>query len=434
MNKWQKTLPFVAAIATLPVIAAVVLFGLTWAIHLWNMPPWICACIALLLMIVGFYAVWRVSRAFIVGRFRFRLRTFLLGISLVAIILGTVGQTVLKWLSQGYAVQAVVQSGGRPGHWSDKHNNWLHARVGYDPFEDVEVVRVRTNQAVAEILRNKEQFSDLQQLSFGRGLTDASLQHSSEFNDFAQLQFGEFVMAPVTDTGLEYLSSWTNARDLFFNGCAFTDKGLAHLSHLPKLESLSLIGDEGGSMVIADAGMLHIGNMSTLKNLRLAGIPITDAGLVSLTKVSNLERLTLHRTAITENGVKKFRKALPDCWVTGMSDSFPTVAQIRQIRVSDTTAIENEIVVISDTAQIGSVKACLENLVDQAGVDWQHDHEWEPDSTGTYILHFEGTTRTLCSCLVGNGFLRNGWGLYRTLTKAESAETRKTLGIVESDE
>ena len=366
------------------------------------------------------------------GRFRFRLRSFLVGISVVAIILGTVGQTVLKRLRQGYAVETFVRSGGRPGHWADKHNNWLHATVGYDPFADVEVVRVRTNQAVAEILRNKKQFSDLEQLSFGRGPTDASLKRAAELNDFAQLHFGEFIMTPLTDTGLLYLSNWTKARDLFFNGCAFTDKGLAHLSRLPKLESLWLFGDEGGSMVITDAGMHHIGNISTLNNLTLIGVPITDAGLATLTKLSNLERLTVRRTAVTEDGLERFRAALPDCWVTGMSDSFPTVAQIRQIRVCDTTTFENEIVVIRDTDRVSSVKACLEQLVGQANVGWQHEQEWEHDLTGMFNLHFEGTRRTLCSCLVGDDFLRNGWGFCRTLTNEESDTIRETLGITNS--
>lgn len=429
MERWKKTIPLVAAIVALPVIVVAVLLTLAWTIHLWNLPPWVCGCIALLLTCGGVYAVWRASRAFILSRFRFRLRTFLVGISLIAIVLGTVGQTVLKRINQGYAVQAIVQSGGRPGHWSDKHKNWLYETMGYDPFDNVEVVRVRTNQAVAEILRNKEHFSDLEQLSFGKGPTDASLRRATEFNDLAQLHFGEFILSPLSDTGLMYLGKWTNARHLFFNGCAFTDKGLAHLPHLPKLESLWLLGDEGGSMVITDAGMHHIGKISSLKTLSLVGIPVTNAGLANLTDLANLERLTIRRTAVTEDGLDRLRTALPDCWVTGMSDSLPTVVQIRQIQVFDTAVSENAIVEISDTGQIESVKECLERLVGQADVDWQYDFEWEHDSAGTINLNFEGTKRTLCSCLVGNEFLRNGRGLYRTISDEEAVEIQEALGI-----
>ena len=328
-------------------------------------------------------------------------------------------------------MQALVQSGGMPYHWvdHDQDQNWLRTSVGYDPFDDVTVLRVGTSQVVNEILRNKEQFSDLEQISFCKGVTDESLLQASEFNDFAQLQVGEFVMAPITDDGLKHLRGWTNARILFFNACAFTDDGLAHLAHFPKLERLSLFGDEGGSMVITDAGMLHVAKISTLKSLTLCGMPINDEALESLASLSNLERLALHRTEVTEKGVKDFRKALPDCWVFGLKDSLPTVDQISQIRVTDASAAVNEVAVISSKAKIANVKARLEPLFHEKGISWKTTPEGEWDLKNAYTLQFESSKRVFCHCVIGDGFILNAWDRYRPITAEQSTGIRQALGV-----
>lgn len=116
-------------------------------------------------------------------------------------------------------------------------------------------------------------------------------------------------------------------------------------------------------MVITDAGMVHIGNLSTLKTLKLIDIPITDAGLAHLLKLKDLERLTVSRTSVTEDGVGNLRNVLTDCWITGMGDSFPTA---NQIRVCEDGTTENELNVIDTPDRIAEVKACLERIVDVA--------------------------------------------------------------------
>ena len=430
----KRLSPLVITAPSVPLVIALVWLLLVWSVHRWNVPPWAVVTIAVLLVPSGTFFVWYLAQLFVRRRLRFGLRSFLVGVLTAAILMATVGRTVYQRWNQWHALRAVGQSGGFLPRWTEgKNENWLKVKTGYDPFENVEALAVKKDNAVPVILQHKEQLSDLRQLYFESGSSDASLIRVTDLNDFDKLDSVSFAGVRLTDKGLQRLSKWTNVRHLFFNGGAFTDNGLAHLASLPNLTTLTFIGDEYGAiltMPVTDAGMAHLGRMSNLKTLKLIGIPLTDDGLVHLETLQGLERLTVHRTAATETGLATLREALPDCWVTGMKDSFPSVSQICEIRVLEASS-ENELIVIRKDDRIAEAKACFEGFVAPSGVQWQHEwqHDWESIAEGSIVVHFEANNRRLCSCLVGDEFLRNGWGLYRALRKAESLRIRKTLGL-----
>ena len=72
---------------------------------------------------------------------------------------------------------------------------------------------------------------------------------------------------------------WVAARDLS-SVLHITDKGLASLTNLEKLEFLTLYGDG-----ISDVGLLHLGKLTGLKKLSLKETRVTPAGLIGLGSV-----------------------------------------------------------------------------------------------------------------------------------------------------
>ena len=66
---------------------------------------------------------------------------------------------------------------------------------------------------------------------------------------------------------------------------------------------------------VTDAGMEHLNDIPTLKELRLNGDRVTDKGVQKLTKLKGLTKLSLGRTKVTPAGVNAFKKAVPTCEV-----------------------------------------------------------------------------------------------------------------------
>jgi hypothetical protein len=85
-----------------------------------------------------------------------------------------------------------------------------------------------------------------------------------------------------------------------------TDRGLALISRLPRLEQLRL-----ASPRISDAGLTSLAELKELRFLHLIDMPITDAGLDHLHGLSNLESLYLDGTSVTDAGIERLLAALP---------------------------------------------------------------------------------------------------------------------------
>ena len=90
------------------------------------------------------------------------------------------------------------------------------------------------------------------------------------------------------------------------NRTYYTDRGLAMLPGLKKLEVLSI-----GSIGVTDEGMSHIAALANLRDLNIFGCPITDAGCTKLLALKSLETLNLRHTEVTIAGLRQL-SALPN--------------------------------------------------------------------------------------------------------------------------
>ena len=153
----------------------------------------------------------------------------------------------------------------------------------------------------------------------GTKITDATLEVLSGVPALEWLDIG---WAQITDTGLDYLASLTNLRHLAMGGNKLTDTSLQFLRQMPQIEYLDLGGmqrtDSGlWSLQLTDAGMQAIATVTELRELRLAGTPVTGRGLESLKPLTKLERLNLQ-------GCRRLR-----------DDAAAVLAGFKQLRVLD---------------------------------------------------------------------------------------------------
>ena len=87
-----------------------------------------------------------------------------------------------------------------------------------------------------------------------------------------------------------------------------TDTELVHLKELTKLRDLNLQRTN-----VTDAGLVHLKGLTNLQILVLWDTKVTDAGLIPLKGLTNLKYLGLSRTDVTDAGIKQLQQALPNC-------------------------------------------------------------------------------------------------------------------------
>jgi hypothetical protein len=293
-------------------LAAVILFA--WFVHLRWLPDWLVNLLGLLIALGALFLVWRTIRFLSRRRYRFSLRSAMILIATLAVALSVLGNQLHFAAREHRALQALWKDGSGAQYYLESHEDsawfcWLIKRFGHDPFAKVAEIRVRTDAGVQTILDHQAEFTDLEVVRFGAGVTDQSLKRIGEFNSFRSLRFADFDGGPMTDAGMKDLRDWTNLPEVCFSRCnCVTDAGLAHLVEMPALEGLCML-----STTFTDAGLVHVGKMHRLEWLAISRVPITDAGLEHLKPLANLQRLSIYRTRVTQRGIDQLQQALPHC-------------------------------------------------------------------------------------------------------------------------
>jgi len=160
--------------------------------------------------------------------------------------------------------------------------------------------------------------------------------------DLPNLQEVVFDSANLNDDWCAELARCPHLEALFFLGTV-TDRGLAHLEKLHKLQAVSLVNTK-----ITDRGLHVLASKEGLRWLSLSGTPITDAGLVHLKKVKSLEFLNLEGTRTTGKGLvhlagltklRHLRLAAQAPGSKGQAYGFQSLAAMGQMRHLDAADI-----------------------------------------------------------------------------------------------
>jgi Leucine-rich repeat (LRR) protein len=176
----------------------------------------------------------------------------------------------------------------------------------------------------------------------GTKITDMTLEFVSTIPTLESLDVG---YAEITDVGLDHLTSLPNLRALTIGGNKLTDMGVHLLRQMPQLTYLDIGGsqrtDSGlWSVSLTESGVESMATLVELRELRLAGTPVSGRSMEKLKALVKLERLVLQNckriaddsvpilssfatlrvldvkgTAITEQGAATLKKNLPNAQV-----------------------------------------------------------------------------------------------------------------------
>jgi hypothetical protein len=128
----------------------------------------------------------------------------------------------------------------------------------------------------------------LKSLDLNQCLTDERL---AKLTALGELEYLQTNVALVTDDGLKPLAHLKSLRNLkfFHPGPSFSGAGLAHLTELPHLQSVTV----AGSLAFNDEGMAAVATLSRLQEFRTWHAGQTQEGVKKLEKLTNLKALNL---------------------------------------------------------------------------------------------------------------------------------------------
>ena len=325
----------------------VVLVGLWLALGTSNWSATLAASAVFVTLLVCFTV-----GEFIRGRFRLSLRVLLASMTMLAILLGLLGNRAYHARNQRRAVQSIIRAGGEVRHDIDESfgggwvrtggglifPEWLLEVLGPDMFGDVNNVffpngvisegddladidfgnfsSVRFSNCLLgdEAIARIGTLSDVRYLYLVQtGIEDEDLASISRLENLDYLMLG---MNPgITHKGLRNLSQMKNLRVLDLTDTGITGEGLAELTTLEHLEWLVL-----ARTPITDDDLTQLQKMSNLRSINLRGTEITDQGVEQLYALPNLQWVNLHNTKTTVEAISKLERALGQRRVSNYED------------------------------------------------------------------------------------------------------------------
>lgn len=233
-------------------------------------------------------SVWRTIRP---RRWlRYRLRTLLVLVTLVALSFGVITTRTQRQLR---LVKDIRDAGGVVVT-DVRGPEWLRGILGDEHFVCVSKVHLTNEMVGDQVLQRLRDLRGLERLVVGgeTGGFPPGLRNS-----------GRISVDP---------SGYNNA---------VTDAGLRHLQSLRDLRWLFLIGCNH----VSDAGFGNVRGLRQLELLNVCNCPITDAGLRSLYGMPHLKRLRLEGTRVTDAGVARLQEMLPNLRVERITATPPTL-------------------------------------------------------------------------------------------------------------
>lgn len=159
-----------------------------------------------------------------------------------------------------------------------------------------------------EELRELEQLTGLRELLIDRGrMTDRGL---ASLAQLPKLEHVRLRGVKLTDASLQQLCAIPTLQRLNVPQADFSDDGLAALGQLNQLQLLRF-----ASPRVTAAGIAHLTAVPSLRWLHLIDIPVGDAAVTPITQLPKLESLYLDGATISDQGYDQLFRARPELHV-----------------------------------------------------------------------------------------------------------------------
>ncbi len=233
--------------------------------------------------------------------YQFRLRTLLIVVTLFAVVCSW-ATCRLRALQLQHETALVFVKAGVPVTTEPGLPGWIEACLPettarrFDRVVELDLFYIDIEDSHLALLPNLPYLRKLQlDLHKGVGWEDPKNPKHPQWGEDRDWLLDDW---KYTEAGLRHLETLTSLRSLRLTGVPIDGWGLDSLRNMKKLRSLEL-----GETEVTDGALPYLYPLESLEVLQLYGTPITDDGLAHIAKLKQLEVLILDRTAVTDAGL-----------------------------------------------------------------------------------------------------------------------------------
>lgn len=250
---------------------------------------------------------------------QFRLRSLVIGTSLVAAALAPVRAEIARCQAIQALCDQVSQCGGDTffdyqlieegvvlRQLQSSQPGWIRGFVGAHVFSEVVEIHLdnaRPNSTIFD--RIGERCPKLLHLSLrAAAISDEALQSIAKCGALTYLDLGG---ANITDAGLLHFAEHQHLTTLGLENTKITGASFVTLARLKSLEIVVL-----DNSPIDDSDITHLADSGSIQMLFLAGTEISDDVIPHLARMPSLVSVSLGRTKVTPAGRQKLRQLRPE--------------------------------------------------------------------------------------------------------------------------
>lgn len=252
-------------------------------------------------------------------RIQFRIRSLVIGTSLVAAALAPVRAEMARCQAIQCLSESICQNRGELffdyqlieegvvlRQLDSSQPTWIRRAIGSHAFADIVEIRLddcRANSTVYdEIGQNCPQL--LHFSARGSSIANESLKSIARCK---QLQVLDLSGTPISDVGVEYFASHTQLSTICLEGTRISGVCCLALAKLPSLKIVTL-----DHSAVDDSDVVKLADSKSVEMLFLTGTEVSDAIIPHLARIPTLKSVGLSRTAITPAGREQLRKLRPE--------------------------------------------------------------------------------------------------------------------------
>jgi hypothetical protein len=255
----------------------------------------------------------------ILPRLQFRLRTLVIGTSIVAVALAPVRAEIARCSvieelvdsvtsNQGeiYFDYQLIEEGVVLRQLESTQPSWLRQVLGSYAFAQVIEIRLDGHQISQSTFEQIGQHCpNLMHLSLrATGVNNAMLELVAKCK---KVQYLELSSTAVTDAGLAFLAENDELQTLCLEGTQLDGSSFGKLSRLRGLRNITL-----DNTAVDDNVLAKLADSQSIETLFLAGTNVTDAVIPHLARMKSLNTVSLSRTGVTQAGREQLRKLRPE--------------------------------------------------------------------------------------------------------------------------
>lgn len=259
-----------------------------------------------------------VDAPFALPRVQFRLRSLVIGMSIVAVALAPVRAEIARCQSIQSLVNVVsaqhgelyfdyqlIEEGAVLRQLESSQPSWIRSTLGAHAFAQVIEVRLDQQPISDEILGKIARICPkLAHLSLRSAQANcAQLSQIASCKSLTQLDLSG---NPISDAAVDFLGELTCLETLCLEDTQIDGDCFDLLVRLPELKNLTLVNSP-----VTDESLKKLANSPSIELLFLAGSQITDESIPTIAQMKNLKSVSLNRTKVSRAGRERLKLLCP---------------------------------------------------------------------------------------------------------------------------